>query len=483
MRVATTPPYGIVIALLCAIALAVSACAGSSKKSGARKRTILVTEVDDERAGQQGAAAVEAQIGVLQDSSLGGYVERVGRRVLRGMPRRAFSFQFAVVDQMEPNAFALPGGYIFISRGLLALANSEDELACVIGHEIIHSAHRHAAQQQALAKAVSPLAMPWIRAGKAAGYSREMEREADRDGIKLCAAAGYDPQAMSSFLASLDQRERLIIGYARNPTFLDTHPGSRERVATTSMQAREIRWKRDPSLGDTRAAHLREVDGMVLGDRPETGIFDDNRFVHPALGFEIRFPRDWNYQNSAGAVGAVAPRGNSMVYLEGGGGSDAEQAADEFAAKASDEFGLHLTAKRRVKLGSLDAVRYEFEGRGTAAVVTFFPFDGGVWRVVGVGAIGESRALMGSAIATARSFRALSAADREKALQVELLEVARARPGEGTAGLTRRTGNLWDPASTALVNGLLPNVLFEGGEKVKIKRGHQVESLIHLGHE
>jgi predicted Zn-dependent protease len=468
MRAATPIRTGIAIALACLLALAAPACSGSGKKKAARKRTVLMTSSDDEVVGQQAAADVKAQIGVLENSELVVYVDRVGRRVLRGMPRRAFGFEFNVVDQMEPNAFALPGGYVFISRGLLALANSEDELACVIGHEIIHSAHRHAAQQQALSNAIG-FSMPWTRAGKVAGYSRDMEREADRDGQKLCAAAGYDPEAMSTFLASLDQRERLIVGYARNPTFLDTHPGSRERVTTNAMRAREIRWQRDPSLGDTRASHLKEIAGMVLGDRPETGIFDGNRFVHPELGFELRFPKDWNYQNSAGAVGAISPRRDSMVYLEGGAGSSAEEAADIFTSRTASDSGMSLTHKRRVKLGDIDAVRYEYEGRGGAAYVTFFPFDGGVWRIVGVGAISGSRALMGNTIATARSFRLLSDEERERAFEVDILEVVWADPGEDPAELNRRTGNLWDPASTALVNGLLPGVVFDGGERLKIK--------------
>ena len=275
--------------------------------------------------------------------------------------------------------------------------------------------------------------------------------------------------AMSTFLASLDQRERLIVGYARNPTFLDTHPGSRERVATNAVRAREIRWQRDPSLGDTRASHLSEIDGMVLGDRPETGIFYGNRFVHPDLGFEVRFPRDWRYQNSAGAVGAIAPQGRAVVYLESGPGSEAEAAADAFAAGEGAEGGLRLLAKKRVKLGDIDAVRYEFQGRGTSAHITFFPFGGGVWRIVGVGPTSGGRAVLGNAIATARSFRTLSEADREKALEVDVLGVVRADPGEDVEALTRRTANEWDPASTALINGLLPDIIFDGGERMKIK--------------
>lgn len=147
------------------------------------------------------------------------------------LPARGFSYQFAIVDQMEPNAFALPGGYVFVSRGLLLLANSEDELACVLGHEIIHVAHRHAAQQQALARSGSPLTMPWTRAAQMAAYSREMERNADEHGQLLCAAAGYDPAAMGTLLQTMLQCERLRAGASRTPGWFDTHPGHPERAA------------------------------------------------------------------------------------------------------------------------------------------------------------------------------------------------------------------------------------------------------------
>ncbi len=165
-----------------------------------------------------------------------------------------------------------------------------------------------------------------------------------------------------------------------------------------------------------------------------------------------------------------------MVYLQGGAGSDAEEAAEVFTSRTAADSGMTLEARRRVKLGDLDAVRYEFEGRGTAAYVTFFPFGDGVWRIVGVGAIAGSRALMGNTIATARSFRPLSEAERERALEVEILEIVRADPGENPAALNQRTGNLWDPASTALINGLLPGVVFDGGERLKIKRKGRAES-------
>ena len=147
------------IAWLCSVALAVAlGCASSPEaKRAAKKRTVLMTEYDDARVGRESAQDVKAELGVLEDAALAAYVDGIGRKLLRGVPRRGFDYQFYVVDMVEPNAFALPGGYIFVSRGLLALANSEDELACVIGHEITHAARRHAAAQQALEKSLPSL--------------------------------------------------------------------------------------------------------------------------------------------------------------------------------------------------------------------------------------------------------------------------------------------------------------------------------------
>ena len=187
------------------MALLVSACAGTRGGRSAQKadpdarprRTVLLTTADDVRAGSEAAEAVAAEIGLLDDAELGRYVDRIGRKLLNGLPRREFAYRFSIVDEMEPNAFALPGGHVYVSRGLLALINDEDELACVIGHEIVHVARRHAAQQAAVARQQNPLALPILRAGTLAAYGRDMEREADGLGQQLCAAAGYDPAAMA----------------------------------------------------------------------------------------------------------------------------------------------------------------------------------------------------------------------------------------------------------------------------------------------
>jgi predicted Zn-dependent protease len=457
--------------LACAAALVLASCSSSPKPSDEKKkRTILLTEYDDARVGAEASRGVEAEIGLLGDPELDAYVGEIGRRLLRGVPRRSFHYQFSIVDQFEPNAFALPGGYIFVSRGLLALANSEDELANVIGHEITHAARRHAAAQQAIERGTNPLTMPWVRAANRAAYGRDMERTADRGGQMLAAAVGYDPMGMSTFLGSLGQMERLFIGHTRRPTFFDTHPGSRGRAAANAARAREIRWKRDPALGDTRGPYLRRIEGLALGERPESGVFQGDHFLHPDLDFQIRFPHGWRTSNTNRAVGAVSPRGDAVVYLAADlPPGEPRAAAEAFVEKTREEFPVQVKESEPIKIGRLDAWRMRLEGGRMTAYVTFIPYRGATWRVTGFSRSFDMKKYLPHTLNTARSFRPLTEEQRNS-IEVTRLVLAEARSGEDLAALGRRTGNAWDPSRTAVLNGVFANHRFQGGEPVKIAR-------------
>lgn len=477
----STPRRVVALALILAVVVGLAtACAGGGGghadrvKPAAPKRTVLLTSADDVRAGTESAQQVAAEVGLLEDPALVAYVDGIGRKLLRALPRRDFAYHFAIVDVMEPNAFALPGGFIYVSRGLLALVDDEDELACVLGHEIVHVAHRHAAQQQEVARRQSPLSLPMSRAATLAAYGRDMEREADAVGQRLCAAAGYDPKAMATFMRRLDQRERLLIGTPRAPTFLDTHPGTRERASIDSVRAGEMRWTRDPALGDVRRRYLDRIDGLVLGDRPETGIFLGELFVHPGLDFEITFPKGWLPQNTNRAVGAVAPRREAAVFLAGDlPKGELEAVADEFARKARAEFGVELKSKQRVRLGTIDAVRYAFQGGNgpfaVAAEVTFFPFAGATWRMVAVAPLAARDRYFATILVSTRSFGPLRPENRAR-IELRRLRIVATRPGEDVVALGARTGCILDPARRALLNGLLGNETFAGGELMKIVR-------------
>lgn len=444
-----------------------------SDEEAKRRRAVLSTQHDDARVGAEAAEQVAAEIGLLGDAELDAYVTRIGERLLRGMPRRGFSYEFAVVDQIEPNAFALPGGYIFISRGLLALADSEDELANVIGHEIIHAAHRHAAAQQALARAQNPLSLPWIRAAHLAAYGRDMERDADRGGQLLAAAAGYDPLGMSTFMAKLDLYTRLEAGTARGPSFFDTHPTTVERASVNAVRAAEIRWTRDPSLGDTQHSHLDQIEGLAVGPRPAAGVFDGGLFLHPDIGFQIHFPEGWRTQNTNRAVGAFSPRRDAVVYLTADlPPGELRELADEFVEKEL-QGRARIRDSKPVKLGTLDAWRVEVDApsaRGSTYVLsTLFAFRDATWRITGMTPTGLASRNRGRILATTRSFRPI---DRTRAAKIQgtWLHVVTARANEDPAALAERTGSVWNAARTAVANGVDTNHRFAGGERVKIAR-------------
>ncbi|MEE2663670.1 MAG: M48 family metalloprotease [Myxococcota bacterium] len=461
------------VALVLTAALLPLGCAGDGGgKSKQKKRTVLLTtEYDDVRVGEEASQQVVAQMGLLEDPVLTEYVNRLGHKLLRGVPRRGFQYRFYVVDQTEPNAFALPGGHIFISRGLLVMVNDEDELACVIGHEITHVAHRHAAEQQALARHNGGLLGGFGAAGRMAAYSRDMERDADHGGQILCAAAGYSPMGMSTFLRSLDQLERMQLGHPRGAGFFDSHPASRERTAVNAARASEIRWRRDPSIGDPRRAILAKTEGIPVGPRPETGLFQGSLFLHPTLGFKVRFPRDWRTSNSAQAVGAFAPRGDAIVYLTADlPPGEPQRTAEQWLEKEREGGRVELRASNPVQVGEFPGWRMEIQsfggGLSVTGVVTFFPFAGATWRIVGIAPSRRAKAQRGNLTLPVRSFATLEPGEAD-GIVVLRMGVTEATENEALERLSLRTDNAWSVLETAVNNGVFSDHRFERGDLVK----------------
>ncbi|MFP8874553.1 MAG: M48 family metallopeptidase, partial [Myxococcota bacterium] len=303
--------------VLAALTIAFSGACSSSVPTEDKppRPVVLDTEYDDRRAGQDASQQVAAEMGVLKNPELTKYIRQVGMKMVRFAPLRSFDYTFRIVDQPMPNAFALPGGHIYVSRGMLALANNEDELANVLGHEITHSAARHAAAQQELARRSSPLAMPYLRMAQMASYSRDHERDADQGGQFLAASAGYNAMGMSTFLRKLGNSERMEVGYSRLQSYADTHPGSTERSAATANRAQSMQPGSTHQTDQREASYLKHINGLVLGTNPAEGIFKGSLFLHPDMNFHIRFPQGWQLVNSPQSVGAMAPRGAAIISL------------------------------------------------------------------------------------------------------------------------------------------------------------------------
>lgn len=448
----------------------------------------LLTPADDARVGAEQAKLAAAQYGIVQDPALAAYVNAVGQRLAHNAPG-SFTYQFQVVDQTVPNAFALPGGYVFITRGLLVLVNSEDELANVMGHEITHVAERHAAMQQAVASSPT-LALPHIvqvagsgvdmaggqlgesRQAWLARYGRDQEADADRIGQRIAAASGWDPQQMGVFLKDLDAEMRLQQGSPHLPSFLDSHPSDPNRITNASLNAAMLQRHPEPPIAPDRRAFLAKLDGLVIGEDASGGVLQETLFVQPAMGFSIEFPDGWTVQNSNAAVAAVSPMRNAEVILETQGqGSDAKAAADAFFAKAPPDGTLVRKGGQALTIAGAPAWREQAEARTRGGMmgmdVTWIPYRGTIYRVTGVApgvAFAENEELLAS---VARSFRPLDPA-QAKGLRVKRLRSAAAKGGESLEAFSARTGNAWSPTELAVANDLFSDSVLQEGQLLKI---------------
>jgi predicted Zn-dependent protease len=434
-----------------------------------KPEVVLRTEVDDQRVGEEAAEQVAAEMGLLEDPELLDYVNRVGQRLALQAPSGRFDYSFQIIDQDVPNAFALPGGFIYVSRGLLVLSNSEAELANVLAHEIVHVARRHASARQSAIPNLPGIFQYGIMR-QVAAYGRNQEREADRLGQQLAGGTGYDPDGMAHFLKALEFTERLRLGFSREPGYFDTHPTTSERVATAGAQARAITWRPQPGIARDRGDYLSRLDGLVVGIGGSEGVFQRDRFLHPDLGFSMRFPSTWDVINTRQAVGAVSPQRDAQVYLEfDSQGDDPQKAAEDFLAGTKAE-GLRVEDMQPVLLGDLRAFRVEGRASSPRSPVTvhltWVAREGSVYRLTGV-AMGARNRLVGVFNSVARSFRPLTPKERESIHETRL-RIVPARDGETLAELSERTGNEWNIQQTAVMNDVFANDRLVADQLVKV---------------
>lgn len=467
------------------IALYLSACAwlviGAACSGGpsSGERSVLGTHRDESRGGREATNEIEDEIGLLGDAELDRYVSGIGERLVLGLKRPLFTYSFQVVNDAQPNAFVLPRGFIYLSRGLLALANNEDELACLLGHELAHAEQGQTARQRVSGERANPLLRAWRRAARNASFSMEMEHRADEGGQRICAAAGYDPMGMATLLTSLRQAERHRFGFSRQLSFLDTHPGLQDRAAINSARAGKISWKRDPRIGDPRAALLDQTEGIDIGQRPQSGVFVEHRFLHPVRDFQIAFPVGWQLSASHRVVGAQSPDSGAIVFLTADQKAGDPQSRAEEWLEALDDDDVRVESSRSVRVGRLPAWRLELRTagsfRGGRGYATFVPYGEVTYRIIAFAPSRAARGELGRTLTATRSFRRLSP-DNRRLIQAHRLRVVKALPGESLADLGPRTNDSWSPTNRALFNALFSNHVFEGGELVKTSRAEAYTS-------
>jgi predicted Zn-dependent protease len=479
------------------LALAVALVGCSVNPVSRQPEVVFVSEEQEVEAGREAAEMVAAEMGLVEDAALIGYVTAVGERVASHAPQRSLTYAFGVVDQDEPNAFALPGGYVYVSRGLLAIANTEDELANVLAHEVVHVAARHHAQRQTRAAGAGLLALPGLLVGALipgpvgdlvtasvavagggflAGHSRSQEREADRVGQQMAAQAGYEPKALADFLVILERDSALRLERMgeerRMPGFFDTHPSTPQRASEAAKRAQGIAWTSQPAIAGGRSGFLRRLDGLLVGENPAEGVFEGQRFLHPDLDLTLVFPDDWKTVNTRRAVGAVSKKGDVQIALQHQGpGKDPREASAAFFQEASEQTRIDVARLDAVEVNGLRAVRGQAvarDGRGALNLdLTWIAHGGSIYLISGL--VGNDytdrhRALFGRVV---HSFRPLEPGERERILETRL-RLRTARAGEGLESVGRRTQSAWDVERTAIANALARDAVLAEGQLVKI---------------
>lgn len=474
---------------LATVAAALTVACATNPVTG-RQEISLMSPERETALGKQAAAQVEKEIGVVRDPKLTAYVQQIGARMAKLSPRKDTPYQFAIADMPEPNAFALPGGYIYVSRGLLALANDEDELAGVIGHEIGHVAARHAAQRETRQMGVGLLSvLGTIAAGVAGGpqaasmasqlgqvagagliasYGRDQERQADQIGQDLAAGAGWDPDGIADFLVTLDREGQVRTGKQRRPSFLDSHPMPGERAVAARERAAKLERGDYAPIAKGRAAYLRRIEGMLVGPNPDEGVFANGRFLHPGLGFAVTFPKGWATQNQKQAVGAISQQRDAMILLElQGKGSDARAAAQTWAQRNR----VQVAQSGATQIGGYSAYRVLAQAQSQQGVVAadawFIAHPSGMFRITGLCSPQRHAGWAPTFERVAASFGAISADERQRARPARL-RIATARAGETLADLGERTSNVWKPSQTAVANGIAENATLAAGQLVKV---------------
>lgn len=338
----------------------------------------LISESQEISMGQEYARQVEASIGLVGDDGLQAYVSGIGETLAAGSERPQLPWRFSVVDDPTPNAFALPGGFIFVTRGLLALMNSEAELATVLGHEIGHVTAKHSVTQMSrqqiaqIGLGLGSVFVPEVaQVSDLAGaglqllflkYGRDDEHQADDLGFRYAFDNHYDVRQMADVFRSLE-RAGESAGQSPVPAWLSTHPFPAERIERTNQRVAALE-RPLPELNASESEFLAQVDGVVYGANPRNGFFRGSAFLHPDLRFRIDFPEGWQFQNTTQAVMAGSPQQDALIQLTLAQGTP-EAAAQQFLSQQ----GIQGTSPARETINGLPAVSMQFEAQSQDAAV------------------------------------------------------------------------------------------------------------------
>ena len=468
--------------LLCLFAgFAASGCAVNPATGG--NQLMLVSESQEIQMGQQYDSQVVATIGLYPDPAWQSYIQQLGARLAATSERPNLPWTFRVVNDPAINAFALPGGFVYVTRGILPYFNSEAQLAGVVGHEIGHVTARHTAaemsKQQLIGLGLAVGSMANSQVAKYAGaanqalgilylkFSRDNESQADQLGLRYMSRANYDPREMAAIFVMLDREGKSGASGARVPEWLETHPTPVHRLDAINQQVAALPNQNFSGTVVSRDAYEQRLSGLVFGANPREGYFRGSQFFHPDLRFQLSFPEGWTTNNGAQAVIAVSPAQDGAIELS----QATEPSADAAARAFLSQQGITSGSSGRVSLsGGLSGVSAPFAAataNGTlSGTVLFVEYGGAVYRIVGYAPEARWSAYQATAERAERSFQRLTdpVALNVQPQHVDIVTVA-ARTT--IAALAQQRASPVTAATLAIINQVEVQTPFASGRLVK----------------
>ena len=336
-----------------------------------KRQLVLMSEKQEIAMGQEADPQIVATYGLYEDKALQQFIIEKGQEMAKISHRSQLDYTFRILDSPIINAFALPGGYVYFTRGIMAHFNNEAEFAGVLGHEIGHITARHSVAQQRnsllsqLGLIAGVVLVPEFgqfaeQASQGLSlmllkFGRDAESQSDKLGVEYSSKIGYDAREMAGFFNTLE-RNQVASGAGELPEFLSTHPSPVGREAAVAQLADE--WKAKLNLTDpkvNRDSYLKMLDGLVYGEDPRQGFLENRTFYHPELKFEFAVPSDWSFQNTPQQVQMAQNEGKALMTLTLVEGSSLQEAS----SSVLKQYVMELIEAEEITVNGLKAIRME----------------------------------------------------------------------------------------------------------------------------